>query len=188
MTHSYVIRRVMTLYIWHGACIHDMTLIGHDSLICDTTLYIWQDSFICDMSHVSCLTWLIHMWHDSLYLTWLIYRWHLSCLTWLIHMWHDSLYFTWLVHMWHESHLTSLIRMGHDSIFFDMAQSYVTLLFIPHDSYNTTGNATHVIYVTWLIHVCRDSFVRDMTRSYETWLVHMWHGPFICCMTHSFVT
>jgi len=50
-------------------------------------------------------------------------------------------------------------------------------------------------YVTWLIHMCQDSFIRDMTRSYVTWLVHMshdsfhvWHDSFIRDTTHSRVT
>jgi len=66
-------------------------------------------------------------------------------------------------------------------------------------------------YMTWLVHMCRDSFILQrtathcnalqrtvthcnalhicvVTSSYVSWLVHMWHDLFICDMTHSYVT
>jgi len=70
----------------------------------------------------------------------------------------------------------------------DIAHSYVW-----HGSF---------IRVTWLIHMCNGSFIRDVAHSSVTWLIHMWHGSFIrvtwlihmcngsfiCDMAHSSVT
>ena len=39
-------------------------------------------------------------------------------------------------------------------------------------------------YVPWLLHLCHDSFIRDVTHSYVTWLFHMWRDSFTCDMTH----
>jgi len=42
-------------------------------------------------------------------------------------------------------------------------------------------------YVTWLVYMCHDSFIRDMTRSWVTWLIHIWHDSFIRMWYDSFI-
>ena len=136
-----------------------------------------------------CVTWIIHVWHDSfICVTWLIdmcgmtvlYVWHdesFICVTWLISLVIRMRDMTHL-YVWHDSFIyaTRLIHM------FCMTRSYVW-----HDSF---------ICVTWLIHTC------DMTHPYvwhdpficATWLIHtcdmphsyVWHASFIC-VTCSFI-
>ena len=43
-------------------------------------------------------------------------------------------------------------------------------------------------YVTRLIQMCRDSFIRDVTHAYMTWLIHTWRDSCICGMTHPCAT
>ena len=38
-------------------------------------------------------------------------------------------------------------------------------------------------YVTWLIHVCHDSFICDVTTTFVKWLVYRWHDSFMKTLT-----
>ena len=100
----------------------------------------WEGSSVLQCIAMCCaLTWLIHMWRDSIvrddsfifntthsYVTWLLH------VTWLIHMRHDSFicdmtfsHVTWLTHMWQGSCIC------------DMIYSYMTRLIHIFSSYVT---------------------------------------------------
>jgi len=149
--------------------------------------------------HVWCLThsyvtWLIHMWRDSIACDVTLAH---SCVTvtCLIHMWHDSFicdmthsYVIWLVCMWRDSFICDMThsRVWHVSFICDMTHSFVTwLIHMWYDSF--VCDMTHS-YVIWLIHVWPDSFIRDTTHAFATGLFHMQHDAFICDVTHSYVT
>jgi len=192
-------------------CIH----MCHDPYICAMphSSVTW---LIRDMSH-SYLTWLIYMWHDLFiwdmapsYVTWLIHMCYVSfiCdmthsyLTWLIHMWHDSFIWdmapadvTWLIHMWYASYITHsyvtrVLSHVNESIAHMNESCHV---WMRHSTYEWV--MSHMTaHVTWLIHMCYDSFTCDMTRVYVLCLIHMWHDSFMCAidsftcdMTHIYV-
>jgi len=74
--------------------------------------------------------------------------------------------------------------MHHDSFMYDMILDESSLCAM-HSS--CIRFMTHA-YVTWPIHVWRNSFTCDMTHSYVTWLIHMWNNWFIDDTTHWPVT
>jgi len=89
---TWPIRDMTHLHVtWLFTC--DVTRTWHDSFTCDMILHMRRDPYV---------TWLIHMWHDSLHMTWPIRDMTHSHVTWLVtcdvtQTWHDS------CHMWHDS-------------------------------------------------------------------------------------
>jgi len=144
MTHS--------SYSWQYSFTLDMPVCGMTHSIRDTThIFMWRDSYICNETN-SCMTWLIHTWHDSL-----------KCPVMpLDHagMWHDSSSMrhdsyirdmthcsalsrpsvTWLRSMWHDSFIRDmtfspviwLLHMWHDSCILIIMRAPWLLYWFPH--------------------------------------------------------
>ena len=98
-----------------------------------THLYLWHDSFRSDAAYSLQKTKALTMWQAFV------------CVTWLIHMWNDSVWqnsfirVTWHIHTWHciqmtkaleifgiHSYLINVCDMTHIRMC-DMTHSYVTL-------------------------------------------------------------
>jgi len=177
------------VYVWRCVCVTLLinmvawlTHLCHDSFSCDVLRSYDPTHSYGDMTN-SYVTWLIHMWYDS-----------------LIRMWCD--YMTCLMHVGPRPiHMGPRpIHMCRDAFMCGMAHSDVTCCVnVWHDALRWWRDS----FVRAMIHSCYVSFIcllgpfiRDVTHSYVwhdsfvrvTWLIHMcdrthpyvWNDSFMC--------
>ena len=162
MTHSFV---TWLIHIWH-----DSICTWHSLAICD----MWHVSSICDMSHQYVTQGMCEdTWRDLI----MCAVTH-SYVPWLIYMGHDIA----ICDMWYVSSIcdTRYVRgyvMWLDHVCRDSFICAVTYLYVTRHS--------HMWHVTCLINMWRKvcARIRDVTWSYVPWLIHVCRDSFICDMT-----
>jgi len=133
------------------------------------SLCVWLCLCVCDVAH-SCVTWLIHMWHDSF-----IWETRLIREIWPIRKWdttHSFLFY--LSFLCGEDTTQSLDEAGgdlpinhvHTSHSYVRHGSFISETWLTYTADNTHSYVCHdpFIHVTWLI---RTSNTRDMTHSHH---------------------
>ena len=136
----------------------------------------WWLIYICDMIHS-------YVWRPSL-----------ICATWLIpclgamfdglcdmthsYVWHVKFNSSFLTHLWlwHDSFMivSELIHMR------DSTHSYVW-----HGWLSVDFKCNSQSDVTWLVHICHNSFMHDVTHSHMTWPIHKCHDWFLHAISYS---
>jgi len=131
------------------------------------------------MTH-SCVTWLIHAWHD-VFICGMMY----SGVTGRIHMW-GATFVTWLVHMCH----CSCIR---DANYTGVAM-YLWMTWRIYTRHDAFIRDVTDLCVPWCFHTWNGPFIRCTMRSCLIWCIcviehiHMQYYAFMWCWTiHSYM-